>query len=309
MVSGGSAVPAAGLDAAGPDVTAPPGFGSRWQTVRGLRLHALRSDGGPGPPVLLLPGLVTASRSMVPLARALAGQGRRVWILDPPGFGYSDKPRGALPVGEQAALVAGWLAAAGRGPVPVLGNSFGSQVAAAVAADHPALVERVVLLSPTARPAVRRRLSWLGALPARSGPGASTGTGRPGRRRVRLLARVHGTLGDEPSLRVLNVAEYGCASVPRAVGTLRWAVLEPIEATMPRVGVPALVIRADHDRLSSPDWARHLAGLAPDGRLARLPGLGHDAFFQAADAVAAVIAPFLDATAGLPSRAGGTSSR
>lgn len=38
--------------------------------------------------VVLLPGLVTASRSMIPLARALAGHGLRVWILDPPGFGY-----------------------------------------------------------------------------------------------------------------------------------------------------------------------------------------------------------------------------
>jgi hypothetical protein len=49
------------------------------------------------------------------------------------------------------------------------------------------------------------------------------------------------------------------------------------------------------DHLSSLDWAGRLARLAPDGRLARLPELGHDAFYQAAGTVAAVAAPFLTA--------------
>lgn len=96
-------------------------------------------------------------------------------------------------------------------------------------------------------------------------------------------------------MRVLNVAEYGCASLPRAVGTLRCAVLEPIEQTLPRIGIPALVIRADRDQLSTLGWAGRLAGLAPEGRLARLPALGHDAFYASPAAVAAVAAPFLAA--------------
>jgi pimeloyl-ACP methyl ester carboxylesterase len=275
-------------------MTSAHGFDSRWRTVGGLRLHALESLGGRGAPVVLLPGLVTAGRSMLPLARALVSRGMRVRILDPPGFGYSDKPRRALPVPEQAALVAEWLAAIGDLPAPVLGNSFGSQVAAAAAADHPGAVGRAVLLSPTAAPEVRRRMSWLRALPAPAGFGRRQ-AGPSGRWQARLLARLHDALPDEPPLRLLNVAEYGCASLPRAVGTLRYAVLDPIEQAMPRIGVPVLVIRADGDSLSSLDWAAYLAGLAPEGRLSRLPGLGHDAFYRAADAVAAVAAPFLAA--------------
>ena len=270
---------------------APDGFGSRWRTVRGLQLHALESAGGRGAAVVLLPGLVTAGWSMVPLARALVRRGLRVWIVDPPRFGYSDRLRRVLSVSEQAALVADWLSAVGCRPARMLGNSFGSQVAAAVAAGHPGAAGRVVLLSPTLAPAVRRRMSWLRVLPVPAG----TRGRAPVRWRARLLARLHGTLGEEPPLRVLNVAEYACAGLPRAVGTLRGAVLDPIEQAMPRIGVPALVIRADRDYLSSLDWAGHLAGLAPDGRLARLPGLGHDAFYQAADTVAAVAAPFLAA--------------
>jgi pimeloyl-ACP methyl ester carboxylesterase len=269
----------------------PDGFDSRWRTVRGLRLHALESARACGDPVVLLPGLVTASRSMVPLARALAGHGMRAWILDPPGFGYSDTPPRALSIGEQAALVAEWLAVLGGRPAPLLGNSSGTQVAAAVAAEHPGAVSRLVLVSPTVAPRVRRRMSWLAGLPAPHGlPRRS-----PGRGRARLLGRLHRALGDRPPLRVLNVAEYCCAGPSRVAGALRAAVAEPIERWLPNVGGPALVIRGDDDRLSSPDWAARLAALLPDGRLAPLPGLGHDAFYRAPGTVAAVVVPFLHA--------------
>lgn len=272
----------------------PAGFSSRWRTVRGLRMHALLSDGGQEPPAVLLPGLVTASRSMVPLARALVPRGIRVWIPDPPGFGYSDKPRRGLPISEQASLVAEWLAATGCQPVRVLGNSFGCQVAAALAAGHPGLVERLVLLSPTVAPAVRQRLSWLRVLPAPAGNCL-----RPaGRRRARLLRRLHSALGEEPPLRILNLADYSCASLLRAAGTLRSAVLEPIEQPLAHAGVPVLVIRGERDRLSSSGWAGRLARLVPDGELALLPGLGHDAFYRDPGAVAAVAAPFLTARPG-----------
>jgi pimeloyl-ACP methyl ester carboxylesterase len=218
----------------------------------------------------------------------------RAWVLDPPGFGYSDKPRRTLSVREQAELVAEWLTVIGCGQVPLLGNSFGTQVAAAVAAGHPGAVGRLVLVSPTVSPEIRRRLSWLRALP---GPAGSCRRAS-GRWRVRFLSGLHGALGDDPPLRLLNVAEYGCAGLLRAVGTLRCAVLEPIEQALPHVGAPTLVVRADRDRLSSLEWAGRLAMLSPGGELARLAGLGHDAFYQAPGAVATVAAPFLTASAG-----------
>ncbi len=283
----------------------PAGFRDSWRTVRGLRLHALESVSSPSPPppasaspspaVALLPGLVTASRSMVPLARALTAKGIQVRILDPPGFGYSDKPRRSLSVGEQAALVAEWLAASYGAPVQLLGNSFGTQVVAAVAAGHPHAVARLILLSPTMSPDARRRLRWLATLPAPETPFSPR---RESRWRVRLLGRVHRALGDQPSLRVLNVAEYCCASLPRAIGTLRMAARDPIDRALPRIGAPVLVIRAEHDRLSSPGWAGRLAALAPDGQVAHLPGAGHDVFHRAPDTVAAVAAPFLVSGAG-----------
>lgn len=238
-----------------------------------------------------MPGLVTASRSMVPLARTLVDSGLRVCVLDPPGFGYSDKPTRALAMGEQASIAAEWLEAAGVVPARLLGNSFGSQVAATVAARHPRNVARLVLLSPTAGPAVREWLSWLRYLPEPVG----TRDRAAGRRRAHLLGIAHDVLGEEPSLRVLNVAEYAVASLPRAVSTVRLAVLERLEDVLPHVQAPTLVARAERDHLSSREWARQLTRLLPDGRLAPLPHVGHAAFYADPRLVADAVEPFLSA--------------
>ncbi|WP_300011679.1 alpha/beta fold hydrolase [Pseudonocardia sp.] len=254
-----------------------------------LRLHALLSDGPAGaPPVVLLPGLVTASRSMVPLARALTRHGLRPWILDPAGFGYSDKPPHALAIREQADIVAEWLQVEGLTPARLLGNSAGSQVAAAVAGRHD-VVSRLVLLSPTLRPAVRSALSWMRAVPARTGRCHRPGGGI----RVRLLEAVHDRLGDEPSLRALNVISYAFAGLPRAVSTARYAVEEKLERDLPGVRAPTLLVRADRDPLSSASWVRHLTDRLADGRSVRLPDVNHTAFYLAAETVANVVGPFL----------------
>lgn len=146
-----------------------------------LRLHALVSvDGDAGAPaVVLLPGLVTAGRSMVPLARALVRRGLRVWPLHPPGFGYSDKPQRSLSIIEQAGIVAEWLRAvpcAPGAPARVLGNSSGSQVVAALATARPDVVERVVLLPRSSNPGSGGGCPGCGCCPV----GLAPGSGGPG---------------------------------------------------------------------------------------------------------------------------------
>ena len=127
--------------------------------------------------------------------------------------------------------------------------------------------------------------------------GVVTPTGDParasGRWRANLLARLHPVLGADPPLRLLNVAEYACASIPRALSTVRCAVLEHTEDALVPVSVPTLVVRPEKDHLSSADWARNLVARLPDAWFVGLPGLPHSAFHGAPDVVADVVAPFL----------------
>jgi pimeloyl-ACP methyl ester carboxylesterase len=56
-----------------------------------------------------------------------------------------------------------------------------------------------------------------------------------------------------------------------------WRALAPdrIDGRLAAVGVPVLVVRGARDALCPHDWAAHLAGCAPRGRLAELPGAAH----------------------------------
>jgi pimeloyl-ACP methyl ester carboxylesterase len=108
-------------------------------------------------PVVLVHGLGLSGRYMLPTAELLARH-FPVYLPDLPGFGDSDKPERALDVPELADALAAWLRAVGLGPAALLGNSFGCQIIADLAARHANLVERAVLQGPTT-PADER--SWL----------------------------------------------------------------------------------------------------------------------------------------------------
>ena len=116
--------------------------------VRGVRLHKI-DTGGPGPAVILLHGNgVTLADMEISGLVARAARRRRVVAFDRPGFGYSERPRGiAWTPAAQADLLAGALERMGIAEAVVVGHSWGSMVALALALDHPRLVQGLVLVS------------------------------------------------------------------------------------------------------------------------------------------------------------------
>jgi pimeloyl-ACP methyl ester carboxylesterase len=94
---------------------------------------------------------------MLPVAERLAWD-HRVYLPDLPGFGDSAKPEQVLNVPALADALASWIGAAELAPAALLGNSFGCQIIADLAARYPGLVSRAVLQGPTTPPEER---SWL----------------------------------------------------------------------------------------------------------------------------------------------------
>jgi 2-hydroxy-6-oxonona-2,4-dienedioate hydrolase len=132
---------------------------STWTDVNELRIHALVSVAPvpPGTPVVVLVhGSGLSGRYMIPTAEWLAPD-YPVYVPDLPGFGDSDKPLRVFDVSELADWLAGWIVAAGLDRAALLGNSFGCQIIADLAARHPERVERAVLQGPTTPPEER---SW-----------------------------------------------------------------------------------------------------------------------------------------------------
>jgi pimeloyl-ACP methyl ester carboxylesterase len=124
-------------------------------TMEGVRLHYV--ERGAGTPLILLHG----NESMIEDFQSsglidLAAKRYRVIAFDRPGFGHSDRPRGTIWTPQaQAHLIALALKKMGVPAGIVLGHSWGTLVALALALKYPLQVQALVLASgyyyPTAR--------------------------------------------------------------------------------------------------------------------------------------------------------------
>jgi pimeloyl-ACP methyl ester carboxylesterase len=115
--------------------------------VDGVRLHYV--DRGTGPAVVLLHGNgVLLQDYEASGVLDLAAEQHRVIAFDRPGFGYSDRPNSTNWTPEaQAGLIARALDQLGVGPAVVVGHSWGTMVALAMALERPDAVAGLVLLS------------------------------------------------------------------------------------------------------------------------------------------------------------------
>jgi pimeloyl-ACP methyl ester carboxylesterase len=126
----------------------------RFVTVDGVRLHYI--ERGQGEPVVLIHGNGTMIQDFTSsgLVDRLAER-YRVIVFDRPGYGYSERPRGLWTPRAHARLFDKAIRRLGIEQATVLGHSWGTMVAVALALQSPELVRGLVLVSgyyyPTAR--------------------------------------------------------------------------------------------------------------------------------------------------------------
>jgi pimeloyl-ACP methyl ester carboxylesterase len=191
---------------------------------------------GTATPCVLLHGLAVSHRYLMPTAGLLGP--RSVYVPDLGGFGLSDKPGTAFDVGGHADLIAALLDTLGAAPVALLGNSFGCQVAVDVALRRPDLVAALILVGPTTDPA------------------AATARGQLGR-------LVRDLLHEDPRQAPILAADIRDAGPRRILQTLRYAVNDHIDAKLPALRVPNLLIRGSLDRVAPQSWLDGAAALTP----------------------------------------------
>ena len=244
---------------------APLRLAGRYRTVRGLRLH--ERVGGSGRPLVLLHGIGVSGRYMLPTAGRLAAT-HHVLVPDLPGFGRSAPPPRPLAVADLADALVAWLDAAGIDRTPLLANSFGCQIAADLAARHPERITRLVLVGPT--------------------------VDRHARSLVRQAARLALDTAREPiGLWPLATWDYltfvARGGAPMFLELLR----DALEARLPLVGAPTLVVRGARDAIVTQRWAEEVARLLPEGRLLVVPGSAHAVNYHCPAALARAVTTFL----------------
>jgi pimeloyl-ACP methyl ester carboxylesterase len=220
-------------------------------------------------PVVLVHGL-SSGRTLKPLIKAL-GTRRPVYAPDLPGFGMSDQPIHPLDVPGLADALRHWMLNNRLAPAIVIGVSFGCEVAADLAARHPAAVERLALIGPTLDPNARS-------------------AGRLAMRWVRNAPR------SSPRLAPTVVHDLIDAGPWRTVRTLRRALDDPMEEKLPDISAPTLVIRPERDHLVPAGWTERVAELIPDAELVVAPKTGHSIGPKSAARLTALLVPFLAET-------------
>jgi 2-hydroxy-6-oxonona-2,4-dienedioate hydrolase len=242
---------------------------STWALVQGTPIHArvAQADGVPSdPPVVLVHGTGMSSRYLMPLAARL-GAARRVIVPDLPGYGLSGDPGRFLSTRELAEALAAFMDSEGIAAAPVLGNSYGCQVAAHLAARRPDLVARLVLQGPTLDPAARTK--------------------------ARQMIRWARNLRREPrEMWPHMIRDYRNAGIRRVMKTGDEVIADHIEDVLPDIEAPTLLVVGNDDVFVPLAWARELAGLLPQGELVQMEG-AHTLNLQAPDALASVAGTFL----------------
>lgn len=102
---------------------------------------------GHGEPVILVHGLCGSTlwwkRNIAALARSY-----RVYLLDLPGFGSMRRAPGGFALEKAASWLLMWMEAAGVKRAHFIGHSMGGAICMQLAARHPDVVSRLVLVSP-----------------------------------------------------------------------------------------------------------------------------------------------------------------
>lgn len=269
--------------------------------VNGTRLHY--SDRGTGPPVLLLHGnAVTGDDyNTSGVAERLIGS-YRVLIFDRPGFGYSARPRGRVwTAGEQADLIHAAMGRLGVERAVVVGHSWGTLVALALAERHPASTAGLVLLAgyyfPT--PRLDALLVAPAAVPVLGDILRYTISPLFGRLTMPLMKRA---MFAPAAVTERFRREYstGLAVRPSQLrataqdGVLMMSDAARLSARYDALVAPVAIVAGDGDKVVGSEHARRLQGTLPHGRLWMIEGAGHMvhhvATQQVVDAIEQVVA-------------------
>jgi pimeloyl-ACP methyl ester carboxylesterase len=224
----------------------------------------VRSAGRPtGQPLVLIHGLASSPRCWARTLPAVEGE-RRVLLADL----FDDVDRG-FDIGASAEKLAVAVAAESA-PADLVGHSLGGLVALHLAARHPDLVHRLVLVDVPALPHPARRL---GQALAVAGSAARTD-----------LSSIGLVLGS-----VLRRSPVRLLSATRA--TLEANVEKELDAV---AGRPILLIWGARDLIVPPSVGRALEQRLPSARLVLIPEAGHQPMWEAPAAFNRELTGFLD---------------
>lgn len=210
-------------------------------------------EGAAGPQLVLLHGLAGSGAWWKRNLPALSGA-FRVTAVDLPGFG-SSHPDARLILDQVPAQLAALLGELGIERAHVMGHSMGGLVAAALAADHPERVDRLVLVDAgflSLDPTLRHRVTG----PLRTLPWTS------------------------PTILPILLRDAVRAGPIRMARVTAELLHTDWRHKLPAITAPTLVVWGEHDRICNRHIGEQIAATVPGARLVIIRGAGHNPMWE-----------------------------
>jgi len=245
---------------------------------------------GAGPDLVLLHGWALHGGMWGPWLEGLENQAR-LHVVDLPGHGRSRWPTGTRGIDGLARAV---LPHVPSGAV-VLGWSLGGMLALELARRDPRHLRALILMATT--PKFLAGPDWEHGLAPSVLDEFTHGLAQDYRRTVQNFLALQ-TRGDEHALATLRMLRSRLASHGEPDERALAAGLEvlrnaDLRDALPLIGLPALVVAGEHDRLTPPGAGRELAAQLPTARYRLVERSGHAPFLSHPDEVLAEVCGFL----------------
>lgn len=258
------------------------GAKSRYVTVAGHRIHYFVMGPESGTPVVLVHGLGGRSEDWRNLAPYAVRMSFRVYMLDLPGYGRSDKPADfSYSIPDQAETVVGFMNTMRLNQVNLGGWSMGGWIATYLAAEHPERVTRLVLFDSAG---LYEKPDW------------NTDLFTPVS--AMELDQLDALLMPHP----LPVPGFIAADILRVSRNRAWLIHRALDSMLtgrdatdkllPQLKMPVLIVWGALDHITPLSQGEAIHRLIPQSEMEVVPTCGHLAPVQCADLIGPRVAHF-----------------
>ena len=245
--------------------------------IQGISTRLRRVGGGPD--VLVLHGWGASIEAVQSIVNGLADV-CTVHAVDLPGFGQTEPPPRAWGVEEYSDWTRALLGTLGLSRPSIIGHSHGGRIAIHLAARHPELVDRLVLVDSAGIRAPRTASWYRRVAMAKLAKHVLNRLGAPGRALGRRL------VGRAAS------SDYA-ASASTMRPTFVRLVNTDLTALLPDIDASTLLVWGDQDTDTPLHDGETMARLIPDAGLVVFPGAGHFSYADQPQRFARVARHFL----------------
>ncbi|MDQ6659506.1 MAG: alpha/beta hydrolase [Chloroflexota bacterium] len=222
---------------------------------------------GEGLPVIMVHGLSASSLWWRRNVLALA-QSYKVYLLDLPGFGSMRRFAYRFAIDDATALLLAWMQEMHIERATFIAHSMGGYMCLWLAAYHPEVVERLVLVSPAGVPYRKSVGSYL----------------RPLLREMLQMRLAFAPILFYDALR---------AGLPTLMRAVRDLISKDVRTFLEKVHVPTLLVWGEHDSLVPALQSAILRDTLENSRLLILKNAGHIAMFDQAEQFNQAVLAFL----------------